>query len=205
MFNSLTGIITGKYPQKVFLDTHGIEWDINVPDKTLDALPATGEKARVFIWMQHTDALMLLYGFSSDSERNLFLSLLKVDGIGPKAALKIMSNVSVDDLLAILENGDVSALSKIPGVGKKTASKMLLSLKGKLNLDNDLPAKASKKASPYEDVIVSLSSMGYDRRDCEAALNNLVKELEKDPAFAKLLPTQKEDTLFRRAIVELAK
>lgn len=205
MFNSLTGIITGKYPQKVFLNTHGIEWDINVPDKTLDALPAIGEEGRVFIWMQHTDTLMLLYGFSSDSERNLFLSLLKVDGIGPKGALKIMSNVSVDDLLAILENGDVSALSKIPGVGKKTASKMLLSLKGKLNLDNDIPVKASKKTSPYEDVIVSLSSMGYDRRDCEAALDNLVKELEKDPEFTKLLPTQREDTLFRRAIVELAK
>src|SRR5574344_2990589 len=109
MFNSLTGTITGK-------------------------LPAVGETGRIYTWMQHTDVLMVLYGFASTSDRALFLDLLKVDGIGPKGALKIMSNVSPSELTAVLDSGNLAALEKIPGVGKKTAGKMLLQLKGKLTI-----------------------------------------------------------------------
>ena len=76
MFNSLTGTVTGKYPQKLFLDTHGIEWDLNVPDTTLDKIADVGSEARVYTWMQHTDALMLLYGFATETDRRLFLDLL---------------------------------------------------------------------------------------------------------------------------------
>ena len=89
MFNSLSGIITGKFPQKLFIDTHGIEWDVTVPDSALDKLPDIGSEGRVFVWMQHTDNLMNLYGFASDRDRSLFFDLLKVDGIGPKGAVKI--------------------------------------------------------------------------------------------------------------------
>ena len=121
MFNSLTGTITGKFPQKVFIDTHGIEWDVSVPDSALDKLPAVGETGRIYTWMQHTDVLMVRYGFASTSDRALFLDLLKVGGIGPKGALKIMSNVSPSELTAVLDSGNLAALEKIPGVGKKTA------------------------------------------------------------------------------------
>ncbi len=137
MFNSLTGIITGKFPKQVFIDTNGVEWDLCVPDSNLDMLPPVGNEARIFTWLQHTDQLMSLYGFASVDERSLFLDLLKVDGVGPKGAVKIMSSVSSSRLTDILEKGDLEMLEKIPGVGKKTAGKMILTLKGKLKLSEN--------------------------------------------------------------------
>ena len=204
MFNSLSGIITEKGNQRVFLETNGIEWDIAVPSTSIDALGAVGEQGRLFVWLQHTDSAMNLYGFSSAKERELFFELLKVDGIGPKGALKIMSNITAASLSALLESGDVAALSKVPGVGKK-ASKMLLSLKGKLQLDALPAAKSAKSSSPYVAVIDSLSDMGYDKRDAEAVIERLLKELQASEDFVKMLPTQKEDLLFKRSIVEMAR
>ncbi|WP_039924986.1 Holliday junction branch migration protein RuvA, partial [Treponema sp. JC4] len=134
MFNSITGIITGKFPKQLFLDNNGIEWDICVPDSNLELLPPVGNEAKVFTWLQHTENLMSLYGFASADERSVFLDLLKVDGVGPKGAVKIMSSVSSGRLNDVLERGDVEMLEKIPGVGKKTAAKMMLALKGKLKL-----------------------------------------------------------------------
>jgi len=203
MFNSLTGTITGKFPQKVYVDTHGIEWDISVPDSALDKLPAVGETGRVYTWMQHTDALMVLYGFASASDRSLFLDLLKVDGIGPKGALKIMSNVTPAELQAVLDSGNVDALEKIPGVGKKTAGKMLLQLKGKLTLESGAPASRASSV-PYSSVVVALANMGYDRRDAEQTVADVAQTVASDESFAKLKPSEKEDAVFRRAIVELA-
>ena len=212
MFNSLTGIITGKFPQKLFLDVNGIEWDIIVPDTTLDDLPKLGEKARVFTWLQHTDSAMALYGFASSKDRDLFFDLNKVDGVGPKSAVKIMSSIQRDQLIASLENGDLAALEKIPGLGKKTAQKMLLALKGKLTLDEDLPgAKVIvNRGGEYADVVAALSNMGYDKRDVEACISKLVEELsaqtpqDGEVPFKNKTRDAKEEILFRQAIVALA-
>lgn len=205
MFNSLTGTITGKFPQKLFIDTHGIEWDLNVPDTTLDKLPDVGSEAKVFTWMQHTDALMLLYGFASDSDRRLFLDLLKVDGIGPKGALKIMSNVTAEQLASVLEEGNLAVLEKIPGVGKKTAGKMLLQLKGKLSLENTETVVIRKNAAvPFSDVVSALTDMGYDRKAAEQKVAEIASSFDSDEQFKSLSGKEKEDAVFRRAIVELA-
>lgn len=163
MFNSLNGIITGKFPQKLYIDTHGIEWDVTCPDSALEKLPDVGSEGRVFVWMQHTDNLMNLYGFASDRDRSLFFDLLKVDGIGPKGAVKIMNNISTDQMISILENGDLGLLEKVPGVGKKTAAKMLLQLKGKLSLESETSVTVKKTSSPFADVINALVDMGYDK------------------------------------------
>ena len=203
MFNSLCGKITAKLPQKLFIETHGIEWDVNVPDSTLNKLPVVGEQGKVYVWLQHTDALMVLFGFATENERSLFFDLLKVDGIGPKGALKIMSNISSENLIEILNNGDLALLQKVPGVGKKTAAKMLLQLKGKLSLENN--ATPSKKESePYEDVVIALVDMGYERKKAEETVSRIASELEKDSAFVSSNATEKEDTMFRKAIVELS-
>lgn len=205
MFNGLSGTITGKFTQKLFLDTHGIEWDLNVPETTLDKLPPVGSEARIYTWMQHTDALMLLYGFASENDRMLFLDLLKVDGIGPKGALKIMSNVTAEQLASVLEDGDLAVLEKIPGVGKKTAGKMLLQLKGKLSLEST-ETVVIKKAStaPFEDVIVALSGMGYEKKLAEQKVAEIVQQMNGDESFKSKSDKEKEDIIFRRAIVELA-
>src|SRR5574344_3085403 len=168
MFNSLTGTITGKFPNTVYIDTHGIEWSVTVPGSALDALPPVGQTGKVYTYMVHTDMLMELYGFASAEERGLFLSLLKVDGIGPKGAVKILTNIAAGQLVDALDKGDVAVLEKVPGVGKKTAAKMMLALKGKLTLDDTAPGTVSStKANAFADVITSLTNMGYDRRDCE--------------------------------------
>lgn len=212
MFNSLTGTITGKYPQKLYLDTHGIEWDIIAPDTSLDAFGHVGEKARVFTYLQHTDASMTLFGFASERDRALFFDLLKVDGVGPKSAVKIMSSIALEQLVVALDDGNLAALEKIPGLGKKTAQKMLLQLKGKLTLDENTGSAAAvqSRGGEYADVISALANMGYDRRDVEAVITKLVDELTKagakdgEKAFSDMIPSAKEEVLFRRAIVELA-
>ncbi len=201
MFNSITGIITGKFPKQLFIENNGIEWDICVPDSNLDML---GE-AKVYTYLQHTDMIMCLYGFSSADERSLFLDLLKVDGVGPKGALKIMSSVSSGRLMEVLENGDMEMLEKIPGVGKKTAGKMMLTLKGKLKISENSGAVVRvAAAAPYADVVTSLASMGYDKRTVEQKVAQLVEELSKEAGFTEKSQKEREDLLFRRAIVSLA-
>lgn len=204
MFNSLSGIITGKFPQKLYLDTHGIEWDVTCPNSALENLPDVGCEGRVYVWMQHTDNLMNLYGFASDRDRSLFFDLLKVDGIGPKGAVKIMNNISTDQMVAILENGDLGLLEKVPGVGKKTAAKMLLQLKGKLTLESNTSTGTKKNSSPYADVISALVDMGYDKSKAADAVEKIVGQFSADETFAKAGQSQKEDLIFRSAIVELA-
>lgn len=206
MFNSLSGIITAKLPKQVFIETNGIEWDLCVPDSNLDMLPPVGNEARVFTWLQHTDQLMTLYGFVSADERSLFLDLLKVDGVGPKGAVKIMSSVSSSRLMEILENGDLEMLEKIPGVGKKTAGKMILTLKGKLKLSENTGVAVVRVAAagPYADVVSSLASMGYDKRQVEQKIAQLVEVLSGQSDFAEKSQKEREDLLFRRALVELA-
>lgn len=206
MFNSLNGIITAKLPKQVFIETNDIEWDLCVPDSNLDMLPPVGNEARVFTWLQHTDQLMTLYGFASADERSLFLDLLKVDGVGPKGAVKIMSSVSSSRLMEILENGDLEMLEKIPGVGKKTAGKMILTLKGKLKLSENAGGAVVRVAavSPYADVVSSLASMGYDKRLVEQKIAQLVEVLTNQSDFAGKSQKEREDLLFRRALVELA-
>ena len=202
MFNSITGIITGKFPKQIFLDNNGIEWDICVPDSNLDKLPSVGNEAKVYTWLQHTDMAMCLYGFSSFEERALFLDLLKVDGVGPKGAVKIMSSASSSELMNILENGDVGLLEKIPGVGKKTAGKMMLALKGKLTLSQESETVRIPKASIFADVIASLVSMGYDRKTVEQKIAELSVQMEAQ--LNNKSQKEKEDMLCRKAIVELA-
>jgi len=204
MFNSITGIITGKFPKQVFIENNGIEWDICVPDSNLEMLPPVGNEAKIYTYLQHTDMLMCLFGFASADERTLFFDLLKVEGIGPKGAIKIMSSVSSSRLMEVLERGDLEMLEKVPGVGKKTAAKMMLALKGKLSLSEASTVVRVEKPVEFSDVITSLASMGYDKRLVEQKIAQLVEELSKDPDFNNKSKKEREDTLFRRAIVSLS-
>lgn len=205
MFNSITGIITGKFPKQLLLENNGIEWDICMPDSNLEMVGVVGSEAKVYMWLQHTDAVMCLYGFANAEERSIFLDLLKVDGVGPKGALKIMSSVSSGRLMEVLENGDLEMLEKIPGIGKKTAGKMMLTLKGKLKIsENNGPVIRVEAATPFADVVASLASMGYEKRSVEQKVAQLVEIFSKDPSFAEKSQKDKEDTIFRRAIVELS-
>lgn len=205
MLNSLTGIITGKSHQKLLIDTHGIEWEVTVPGSTLEALPPAGSSGKVLVWMQHTDSLMSLYGFASETERSLFFDLLKVDGIGPKGAIKIMSSISSSELSKIIGSGDADALKKVPGVGAKTAGKILLQLKGKLYAETLPESPSEKKQLPYDDVVFALVGMGYERKSAENAVSKVASELSASQEFSRLSKSAKEDAVFRSSVMELAR
>lgn len=204
MINSITGVITGKFPKQIFLENNGIEFDICIPDSNLEMLPPVGNETKIYTWLQHTEQIMSLYGFATDDERSLFFNLLKVDGVGPKGALKIMSSVSSGRLMDVLESGDLEMLEKIPGIGKKTAGKMMLALKGKLKFSESETVIRIPSSSPYSDVVNSLVSMGYDKRQVEQKLSQLIEEFNSNSDFTKKTQKEREDLLFRRAIVDLA-
>lgn len=202
MFNSITGTVTDKGISSVCIDTHGVEWDIIVPRP--DSFPPLGERGKAFTWLYHSENGMALFGFSTKDERALFLDLVnKVDGIGPKGAIKILSHIDRERLAAALDAGDVSAIERVPGIGKKTAAKMMLALKGRLTINDDTEER--QRQVPYSDVVESLVAMGYDRRDCESVVDRLVKKAEAGADWGDKKPTEKEDTLFRLSLVELAK
>ena len=202
MFNSITGIVTAKNPKLLYLENNGIEWDINVPDSNLEMIGSVGSETKIYTWLLHTDVLMSLYGFSSVQERSVFLDLLKVDGVGPKGAVKIMSSVSSSRLEEILESGDTGLLEKIPGVGKKTAGKMMLALKGKLSLSQDSRTVQIPKQSPFGDLILSLTSMGYDKKAVEQTVYEISSSLETE--LSGKSQKEKEDFIFRKAIIALS-
>ncbi|HZK20343.1 MAG TPA: Holliday junction branch migration protein RuvA [Treponemataceae bacterium] len=211
MFNSVFGIITAKLPQKLYLENNGVEWNINVPDIILDNLPLVGEKTKVYTWLYHREDSMRIFGFANGKDRVFFLDLMKVNGIGPNAALKIMSTIPTDQLISILDEEDISKLEKLPGVGKKTAQKMILTLRGKLSVDNSDSSSSknniiglSAKVEPWSDVIAALVSMGYEKNICQDVVKKLVPILEKKESFITKNKAAKEDILFRHAIVELA-
>lgn len=197
MFNSFKGIITQKMPNSLCLETHGIEWQFCVSDSTLNSCGNVGGEAKIFAYLQHSEQAMTLFGFSSEKERSLFFDLLKVDGIGAKAAMRILSKLDCERLIDALNSGDLAALEGVSGIGKKTAQKMLLTLKGKLTLDESAGARAKKSILP--DVSSALVAMGYDRKIVESAIERIAAEAQN------LEGKEKEDFVFRRAIVELAK
>jgi len=195
MFNSIRGIVGEKGAETVFLLTGGLEWEIAMPAIDIDLLPAPGGECRVFTWLYHREDAMRLFGFSGKARRDTFLELLKVEGIGPKGALKIMSGIKQEELERALESGDLARLEAVPGLGKKTAQKMLLALKGKLVHENaDITA-----ASPYGDLIEALAAMGYDKRAAADALSRAETNLPSGIA-----PAEKEKLLFKNAIVSLS-
>ncbi len=193
MFNSLSGIVSGKGSEMVFLSVGGIEWEIVMPATDIDALSEGGER-RIFTWLYHREDQMKLFGFADAARRNTFLELIKVDGIGPKGAIKIMGGISQQELERALESGDLARLEEVPGLGKKTAQKMLLALKGKLVAQAESPAE-----SAYGDLIQALTEMGYDKRAAVEALSRCEENLPQG-----ISPDEREKLLFKNVIVYLS-
>jgi len=194
MFNSIRGIVSEKGSEAVFILSGDIEWEIAMPINDIQTLSLNGE-CRVFTWLYHRDDQMKLFGFCSERRRNTFLELIKVEGIGPKGAVKIMSGISQDDLEHALENGDLARLEAVPGLGKKTAQKMLLSLKGKLVQTQG----GDSVSSAYDDLVDALVDMGYDRRQAAQALVKAEKSVAPD-----LPAAEKEKIIFKEAVISLS-
>ena len=200
MFNSLSGTLTYKGIDNIYLlNSCGIEWDITVSAKTLQALPPVGDECQVYTYYLHTENMVKLFGFFSKDERTLFLELNKVNGIGPKQAMKMLSSISARQMSEALDKDDVALLAGIPGVGKKTAQKLMLAMRGKLVMDDEI-ASAPAGDPKFADIVNALSDMGFEYRKALKA----VEEVAKNSDIMNMKEDEREKEIFKRAIVLLS-
>ncbi len=197
MFNAVRGTLCHKGADVIRVDNNGVEWEFMVPARSVDSFGRLGEETRVLCWLLHREDQMRLFGFVSEDERTLFIELMGVDGIGPRQAIKILGGIGADDLERALETEDLARLESVPGLGKKTAQKLVFSLKGKLPSRISTAPVAS--GGIHEDIVRALVDMGYDRRRVLEAISRL--ESKQDLPVS---PAERERELFRRAIVEMS-
>ena len=191
MIAHLRGTLTQKDPARVIVDVHGVGYEVSVPLSTFTALPDLGSEVSIDVHTHVREDIIALYGFSTRRERAIFEKLMTISGIGPKLAVTILSGGSVDDLVGAVKRGDLARLTAIPGVGKKTAERIILELKDKFQEFAD----AAQKPAVEVDVVSALENLGYNRGVAEGALNRAANG-DGDAAF---------DVLFKRALQILTK
>ncbi len=195
MINSVTGTITRRSPGGFCIQTGGIEFEVEASQTTIRSLPPIGAQTRVLIFLLHREDAMRLYGFSDEEERYLFHQLMRVSGIGAKQALRILSGSTPTQLRLILESEDVPSLTRIPGLGTKTAQKIILTLRGSL-----VPAETKGDESVEDEIVEGLVAMGFDRGKAKEAVRRITDELVAEGVPA----TDREGEVFRRSIVALS-
>jgi Holliday junction DNA helicase RuvA len=174
----LTGMLLEKNPPQVLVDVNGVGYEVEVPMSTFYNLPPTGERVTLHTQFIVREDAQLLYGFASDRERATFRLLLKVNGIGAKSALGILSGLSVEDLAQAIALQEASLLTRIPGIGKKTAERLLLELKDKLGFEaTTVSASGASAANAGHDTLNALLALGYNEREALAAVKQLPPDI----------------------------
>jgi Holliday junction DNA helicase RuvA len=176
MIGRLNGILLEKTPPLVLIDCNGVGYECEVPMSTFYNLPAIGEKVVMLTHFVVREDAQLLYGFGSDQERATFRQLLKVNGIGAKSALSILSGLSIDELAQAVALQEAAMLTRVPGVGKKTAERLLLELKDKFTVAGLTASTSTHPKSASSDVLNALISLGYNEREALAAVKQLPAE-----------------------------
>jgi len=195
MIAHLRGKILAKHPNSAIVETGGVGYDVTISVPTFSEMPATGSEVALHIHTHVREDALSLYGFLRLAEKNLFEKLLAVSGIGPKLAITILSGMPVDEMVNAMRSGDVARLTRIPGIGKKTAERMVLELRDKLPPGAGATEVTPPAASPVEeDVLSALVNLGYQRASAEKALN-----------AARGAASGGFDGLFRQALRALAK
>jgi len=208
MFNSLTGTITRCRDGLLRLQTGGVEWELEISAATEAALQSGGGdgggggdgETRVFVSLYHREDAMRLYGFATPEERELYHQLLKVTGIGPRQALRILSAASTEDLVQAIEAADAESLARLPGLGKKTAGKIIVALQGVVRLAESAGSAGGAPAGDGSDLVDALVGMGFERKQSEKAIREARGAME----HSELPPQEREREILRRAIVALS-
>jgi len=173
MIGRLSGVLLEKNPPQVLVDVQGVAYEIDVPMSTFYNLPSTGERVALFTHLVVREDAHLLYGFGSDNERRAFRQLLKITGIGARTALSVLSGLSVAELAQAVTMQEAGRLTKIPGIGKKTAERLLLELKDKLGADLTSAVGVHRPAPASADVMNALLALGYNDREASSAVKQL--------------------------------
>ena len=177
MIGRLTGILLEKNPPQILLDVQGVGYELEVPMSTFYNLPQLNEKVVLHTQLIVREDAHLLYGFGTHDERIAFRQLLKITGVGAKLALSVLSGLSLADLADAVANKETGRLVKIPGVGKKTAERLLLELQGKFTAVGATTAQGAAVTSASSDIVNALQALGYNDKEADWAAKQLPKEV----------------------------
>jgi Holliday junction DNA helicase RuvA len=195
MIAHLRGTLLAKHPNQAIVETHGVGYDVVISVPAFSEMPAAGAEVALHIHTHVREDALSLYGFLRLAEKHLFEKLLTVSGIGPTLAIKILSGMPVDEMVGAIRGGDVARLTRIPGIGRKTAERMVLELRDKLAAAGAAEMSATVASPVEEDVMSALVNLGYQRATADKAL--LAARAGKGP--------QSFDVLFREALGALSK
>jgi len=173
MIGRLSGILLEKNPPQLLLDVQGVAYEVDVPMSTFYNLPALGERVTLWTHLVVREDAHLLFGFGSDSERRAFRQLLKISGVGARTALSVLSGLSVAELAQAVTMQESGRLTKIPGIGRKTAERLLLELKDKLGADLTTTVGVFRAPPASSDILHALLALGYSDREAVAAVKKL--------------------------------
>lgn len=176
MIGRITGILLEKTPPVVCIDVGGVGYEIDVPMSTLYNLPETGAKVTLHTHLAVREDAHTLYGFATAGERSAFRLLIKVTGIGARTALAVLSGLTVEELASAITQQETGRLTRVPGIGKKTAERLLLELRGKLGAD--LGGSPGTYSAGRDDILNALLSLGYSNNESQAALKSLPEGVE---------------------------
>ncbi|HVS25764.1 MAG TPA: Holliday junction branch migration protein RuvA [Burkholderiales bacterium] len=175
MIGRITGRLAEKHPPQVLLEVAGVGYELDVPMSTFYQLPAIGQQVTLHTHLVVREDAHLLYGFATEEERKAFRQLLKISGVGARIALSVLSGLSVADLAQAVTNQDSGRLTRIPGIGKKTAERLILELRGKL--ESGVATGAAPAAGTGQDVLNALAALGYNDREAAWAIKQLPEGL----------------------------
>jgi holliday junction DNA helicase RuvA len=177
MIGKVTGVLLEKNPPQIVIEAAGVGYEIEVPMSTFYNLPASGERVALLTHLVVREDAHLLYGFATDPERRAFRQLLKISGVGPRIALAVLSGMSVGELVEAIAAQESGRLVKVPGIGKKTAERLLLELKGKLGSDALAGVAVNREKPAASDVINALLGLGYSDKEAQLAVKHLPEGL----------------------------
>ena len=188
MIGRITGTLLEKHPPQILVEAAGVGYELEVPMSTFFSLPATGEKVSLHTHFVVREDAQLLYGFLTQKERMVFRVLIRISGVGPKLALSVLSGLSVDELAQCVALQESGRLTKVPGVGKKTAERLLLELKGKLG--DALPQAVGGIPTPAgvaNDALNALLALGYSEKEALPTLKQLPEGLGLEESIRQAL------------------
>ena len=171
MIGKISGKLVERHPPQIIVDVHGVGYEIDVPMSTFYQLPATGSKVTLHTHLIVREDAQQLYGFASEQERHVFRQLLKISGVGARTALAVLSGLSVGELYEAVAAQDAGRLTKIPGIGRKTAERLLLELKDKLDIA--VASAATVAGGNSGDILNALLALGYNDKEARWAVKQL--------------------------------
>jgi Holliday junction DNA helicase RuvA len=187
MIGRIQGVLLEKHPPQIVVDCNGVGYEVEVPMSTFYNLPATGERVSLLTHLVVREDAHLLYGFGTEGERRAFRQLLKISGVGARTALAVLSGLSVAELAEAVTLQETGRLTKIPGIGKKTAERLLLELKDKLGVELAATAAAARPAPATSDVLRALVALGYSEKESVAAVKQLPEGLSVSEGIRQAL------------------